>query len=123
MKFRALAITITLKDSMNATAAAPNPSSDFASLEEKMEEISDSASRGCGLHFELFEQALYRSIDQWIEEANDQDRSRILALASSKFDYSQERPSGGWNYDQETNQLLRINHEYVANQCGRTQDF
>lgn len=98
------------------------PSSDSA-LEAKMEKISDAASRGCGLHFELFEQALYRSIDQWIAEANDHDKPRILALANAQFDYSQERPSGGWTYDQETNELLRIDHKFEANHRGQASEI
>jgi hypothetical protein len=89
------------------------PSTD-SELEVKMEKISDAANRGCGLYYELFEQRLYSAIDQWIAEANDHDKPRILSLAKAQFDYSRERPSGGWTYDQEANDLVWIDHGYTA---------
>lgn len=89
------------------------PSTD-SELEEKMEKISDAANRGCGLYYELFEQRLYSAIDQWIAEANDHDKPRILSLAKAQFEYSQERPSGRWTYDQEENDLVWIDHGYAA---------
>jgi hypothetical protein len=90
------------------------PISRFAQsfVARKLQEFEKQATKGCGLHYELFSQNFTDSVDGLAAMAKRPDlREHIRAEAAKTGNYmGEEAQKGRWDYDEEAGDVVWREH-------------